>query len=102
MEYLELGCVPTDENCAQVGQEDYRSQALKECRALINQLRRMFGQEPVMAQLKTTGSPHDFGTYYEVWCYFVPGNKPTMDYACRCEAEYPTKWDEEARKELEL
>ena len=42
MEYLNLGAVPYDESCAQVGMEGYRDKAIMECRAYVNQLYRQF------------------------------------------------------------
>ena len=102
MEYLELGCAPSDEKCAQVGQDDYRLQAFRECNALRKQLRRMFGREPEKGALIIKGNPHDFGVYYEVRCYYEVDDVPGKNYAFRCEAEYPTEWDDEARKELGL
>lgn len=41
IEYISLGATPCDEDCAQVGQEDYSTQSKKECQAYINQLWRI-------------------------------------------------------------
>ena len=42
MEYIEIGATPYDEDCAQVGAENYRKDAMKEMNAYINQLNRSF------------------------------------------------------------
>ena len=99
---LDLGSTPSQEDCAQVGREDYHLRARRECRAYINQLRRMFGEEPDGARLSVKSNPHDFGSYLSVVCYFDGDNKAAADYAYHCEAKGPKEWDEEARRELEL
>ena len=42
MDYINIGPTPHDENCAQVGQEDYHIRGRKECAAYCRQLRRMY------------------------------------------------------------
>src|SRR5687768_15243200 len=98
-DYLNIGCSPAGEKCAAVGKMDYPHQAHKECRALINMLRRINGPEPSGAALRVKSFPHDFGQYYEVVCYYDETNKETIDYAFKCE-DLPENWDNEARKEL--
>ena len=96
---LDLGSVPSYEDCAQVGSEGYGQRARRECQAYINQLRRLYGEEPDGARLSMKSNPHDFGTYYSVVCYFDGDNKQAADYAYRCEAGTDT-WDAEALSEL--
>jgi hypothetical protein len=98
---LDLGSAPSHEDCAQVGRDDYAERARCECRVYANQLRRMFGEEPDGARLSVKSSPHDFGSYLSVVCYFDGDNKAAIDYAYRCEAQGPREWDEEARQELQ-
>ncbi|MGE0682965.1 MAG: hypothetical protein AB7P69_18935 [Candidatus Binatia bacterium] len=95
-DYITLGSTPCDEPCAQVGQPNYRKQALKECRRFIELLRRKFGPEPEGAELRIKAFPHDFGTYYEVVCEFDSDLRASVGYALRCEAETPATWEEEA------
>lgn len=99
-EWLDIGSSPPDEDCAQVGSADYSARARRECRAYINQLRRVFGPEPAGAQLGVRSNPHDFGNYLSVVCYYDPQIKQTVDYAFRCESNGPEEWDAEARREL--
>jgi hypothetical protein len=99
MDYLTIGCSPAAEECAQVGREDYHWRSAAECRALVNQLRRVHGEEPPGARLGVKSFPHDFGSYREVVCHFDPENEAAVNYAYACET-LPEEWDAQARKEL--
>jgi len=92
MEWMELGPTPPEEDCAQVGQPDYREKAIPECRRYIDVIRKKLGPEPPGAQLKIKSNPHDFGTYYDVGCYYDEDNKEAMEYAFKCESEGPMTW----------
>jgi len=63
---LSIGSSPANEDCAQVGSDDYNKRARAETRAFVHQLRRVFGTEPEGARLKVKPNQHDFGTYLEV------------------------------------
>lgn len=97
-DYLTIGCSPVEEDCAQVGGENYAETARRECNAFRDQLRRQFGNEPDGARLAVKAFPHDFGTYYEVVCWYE--DEASAEYAFRLEAETPKRWDDEARKVL--
>lgn len=99
-DYLEIGSAPAGEDCSQVGSEGYADKARKECRALINQLRRIVGPESGTAHLSIKSFPHDYGSYYEVVCHFDDDDSAAVEYAFKCERELPENWDEEAKKEL--
>ncbi len=100
-EYIEIGCSPSDEQCAQVGDTGYYVQARKECTAFINQLNRTFGDpKKYNCLLLTKSNNHDFGEYLEVRCYYETTNEISVEYAMRVEREYPNKWDDIALKEL--
>jgi len=99
-DYIEIASVPYDEPCAQVGTENYSKIAHIECNALIGQLRRELGKEVGTADLRIRANPHDFGTYYEVACFYDDLDGEGSNYAYRCEAECPSKWDSIAVKEL--
>lgn len=104
-DFVDLGSTtPPEESCAQVGSReyDYYDRARKEARAYVNQLRRMFGNEPDGARLSVKSHPHDFGNYLTVVCFFDPDDKQAADYAQKCESDGPAEWDEEARTELHL
>ena len=100
-DYIELGSTPYDEDCAQVGEANYRQLARFECQQFIAQLRRLFGPEPDGAELRVKAFSHDFGTYYEVVCYFDDTLPESVDYAFQCEGDNaPANWDDEARQAL--
>ena len=101
-DYMEIASAPYDEPCAQVGADNYSELAHKECNALIGQLRRELGEEPGTARLRIKANPHDFGTYYEVACYYDDEDEEGMAYAFKCESDCPGTWDKIARKELGL
>ena len=90
-EYINIGSSPCEEDCVQVGAQDYVSKSRKECQRFINKIREICGVEPEGAQLATKSFPHDFGTYHEVVCYFDMGT-PSEDYAYHVESYAPTTW----------
>lgn len=98
---ISVGCTPASEDCAQVGSDGYYERAMKECRAYINQLRRVYGEEPDGAKLKIKAFPHDYGSYHEVVCRFNENNEDAAEYAYKLE-EGCDVWDDEAKKELGL
>lgn len=91
------------ESCAQVGSReyDYRDCALKEAKAYMNQIRRVYGPEPEGVRLGTKAHPHDFGSYYTV-CVFHDGSSIARLYAEACDDGRITEWDDDARIELGL
>jgi len=93
-DHLSLGPTPADEPCAALGEPDYEPRAKAECRRFIDLLRETFGPEPPGAFLTVKGFPHDFGTYYEVVCYYEESDEITSsaEYAYRLENEAPTTW----------
>lgn len=106
-EFIFIGCTPHDEICTPAG---YTEPGLKdgqiECKALINQLRRMYGQEPGGCEYFILENHHDFGIYHEAAIFFNcsdPDETDTtdtaFDYASKCEL-IPGKWDAEALQEL--
>lgn len=101
-DYVEISSTPAEEQCASVGDENYRALAHLECRAFIHQLRRQFGKEPGTARLVIGSNPHEMGTYYEVRCTFEDGDEVGMAYAYRCEGDAWSEWDETAKAELHL
>lgn len=98
---LYLGSAPSGEDCAQLGRPEFRRHAGRECRAFIDQLRRLNGREPDGARLYVAENPHDFGVYLSVNCRFDPLLPESVDYAFRCEGDgYPEAWDDQAREDL--
>ncbi len=91
--YFCIGASPHEEDCAQVGQPDYQEKALEECARFIRLLREKFGPEPEGAWLSVKWSPHDFGEYAEVVCYYNTDIPESVEYAQRCEDEMPATWE---------
>jgi hypothetical protein len=92
-DYFSLGQTPSEEDCAQVGQPDYRQKALAECERYIELIRATLGPEPEGAELAIKSFSHDFGTYYEVVIWFEPDDATAVAYAERCEDDAPTTWE---------
>ena len=92
IDYIELGSAPCDENCVQVGEDNYGERSKNECKQFIELIRKTVGQEPEGARLTIKGFEHDFGRYYEVVCKFDDRNETAINYAFKCESESPTKW----------
>jgi hypothetical protein len=103
-DFVDLGgTTPPMEECAQVGSReyDYYDRARKECRAYINQLRRVVGAEPEGARFSIKSHPHDFGNYLTVVVYFDSDNEAARQYAIRCDEGTPKEWDDAAKQELQ-
>lgn len=101
--YIELGSTPSQENCAQVGNNDYANLAQKEMNAYINQLNRLF---PAIKKSKTLSFSikwyeHDFGRYGEVVINYIEGSNEE-DSVYDVDRAIPSHWDDEAKKELGL
>lgn len=92
-DFIEIGSTPAEEDCAQLGEPDYEKKATEEMRRFIELIRKDLGPEPDGAKLAIKWFPHDFGHYGEVVCYFDEDNKKARDYAFKCEAEAPSKWE---------
>lgn len=100
-EYIEIGPTPYNEDCAQVGFEDYRKDALKEMDTYINQLNRVFlDAESKGITFKQKWFDHDFGAYGEVCIYWNPENPIANEYVYIIESDLPGNWDEKAKIEL--
>ena len=99
-DYLYIGSVPIDEDCAPVGAENYRSKAKRECRAFAKQLKRVFPD----GDFRIKEFDHDFGMYLEVVAFFDDENDsdPRKKAAFDAESNTPLVWDEQAREDLHV
>jgi len=93
-EYIEIGPVPANEKCAQVGSDDFYKNCMAECHAFIKAIQKKIVEEPRWARLSIKANPHDFGTYYEVVCYYDDEHPESLEYALKCESEAPSTWAE--------
>ena len=93
---ISIGSAPCEESCVQVNREgDYHEAMRAECRRFLDLIRKKLGPEPEGARLAVKSNPHDFGTYYEVVCYFEDGDEEAREYALLCEGEAPTTWKDD-------
>lgn len=100
MDYISIGSSPCDEDCAQVGTDNYAEKAKKECTAFIHQIERELKDFPNGCYLSIKGFPHDFGTYYEVIVRYDENDEEATSFAYKLEGNSPANWDDEAKKEL--
>lgn len=102
-DYLVIGSTPNDEICTQCGHD--LPKQIMECEALVNQLRRIHGQEPAGCQFFILENHHDAGIYHEVAIFFTDqeedeaGDDTSYNYATDVE-ELPDLWDDAALIEL--
>lgn len=101
MDYITLGGAPPNEDCAQVGSDDYYRRALIECKVYLNLIKRVMGEPPDDARLSIKSFPHEYGTYHEVCVSYKDEDWDSTEYAFRCESDGPANWDEQARRELD-
>jgi hypothetical protein len=95
-EYLELGPVPSNEECYQTGKDDYiliRSEAS----IYKKQLERMFPD----LWFSVKAFDHEFGTYCEVVVYYNPDDEAEVNKVYEVESNLPQNWDLESLKQLE-
>lgn len=96
-DYTTVGPSPYDESCAELGAPGYMGKAHAECRRFIDAIVSKLGPPPRGAQLAVKGFPHEYGTYYEVVCYFDDANETASEYAYACESQAPATWADTAR-----
>lgn len=102
---LDLGCVPAEESCESVGQNEDKAYA--ECQAYVRQLRRMFpepGSRPghyrTSGYFKIKRNPHDFGVYLSVIAVYDDADEDEVKWAFNAENNLPLQWDDAARFDL--
>jgi len=100
-DYVELGTTPNDEECAQVGSDNYNQIARIEASAYVNQLKRLFPNIPAGVEFVLNSKPHDFGSYYDIAIKFLEDNEEAVNYAFNVENNMPANWDEQAKLELQ-
>lgn len=101
IEYIEIAPAPVEEECAQVGEANFRERATVEMDAFINQLYREFpdaSDKGVVFRKKWFN--HDFGGYGYVVAYYEDSSSESADYAFNVEANTPGFWDDEALIEI--
>lgn len=97
---LEIGPVPADEDCEQLGPNYNASKARAECNRFIDLIRKVVGPEPTGARLIVKSNLHDFGTYLEVNVKYDDQNPEAVEYALKVESSAPTAWDAYPNNEI--
>lgn len=103
LDKLEIGPTPPEEECLQVGIDDYAKKGRQQCNVFKKLLERHF---PIPQNLEeivyftVISCPHDFGSYYDVFVKFAGDNEEAVNYAYNVEANTPAYWDEIAKTEL--
>jgi len=93
---IEVGPVPAEEACAQVGDPDYVVRSRCETAVYMRQLQRIFGfPPPEQLTFQRQGFSHDLGRYYEVVACMNRRGESRFD-----ESKLPSTWDHIARAEL--
>ncbi len=87
-----LGPAPAEEECVQLGSDDYDRRARKECREYIAAIIAVCGEPPEGARLKVEAQAHDFGSYYEVVCQYDGNDPAAATYAATCDERAPQRW----------
>jgi len=101
-ETLEIGSTPCNEDCAQVGSDNYASFSKLECQVYIRQLQQQFPrlltEDGIDLIIKSF--PHDFGTYREVCIVFDFDDENAANLAYEIEGNLPEDWTEESKAKL--
>jgi hypothetical protein len=102
IDYLYLGPTPGDENCAQVGDDNFREQCNKEMDVYIAQLKRMYPETANYKGIsfKKHWQQHDFGSYGEVIITYNDEVEEEETLALKVEWNLPRNWDEIAKEEI--
>ena len=99
--WIDIGCTPHGEACAQVGDLDYNSKAQAECAQLVRMMQEI--NPPIEGTCYgVRRNPHDFGSYMEVVAYYDENVNAQEDWAFAAESGVPEIWDDKAREALKL
>ena len=91
-DYLSLETTPCNEDCVQVGSENYMVNARKECKRFIALLEKKFPKSVGMYRIAT--HPHDFGSYLDVEIVYDDENEEQTDIAMEVESNLPENWED--------
>jgi hypothetical protein len=91
---------PHDEECVQIGSDNYSEWSRLEAKCLIRQLLEKVGHSKEGGFLNIKSCDHDFGTYYDIAVYYLLDSADDEQWALEIENAIPEKWDEQSLKEL--
>ena len=102
-DYLNIGPTPCSEDCAQLGEDNFKENATIQMDAFVNQLYRQFPEaESKGVRFTKKWFNHDFGSYGEVVAVYDDENEEAVNYAIMVENNTPELWDSEALKEMSM
>jgi hypothetical protein len=90
MDFIELGPVPCDEPCAQVGDDNFEKDNKSECMRFLRGLVRKHPE----CKFKIKQFKHDFGPYSEVVVCYDSSDAASIDAAYAIQNNTPTTWAE--------
>ena len=92
-DYLTLGPSPSDEDCINVGVDNYHQLAKEECRRFKALLEERFPLPPPLTYFGIKSFPHDFGDYMEVVIYYETEDEESENFAFSVEDNAPNTWE---------
>lgn len=92
--YLPLGSVPYREPATPADDPNYRTNAIRECKAYIQAIRNYLGAEPDNVELKVELVPDDRGGQYEAVVFYDPNNPASVAAARSIERQAPQTWED--------
>ena len=90
MDYVELGPVPCDEDCAQMGTDDFERENKAECLRYMKGLVKKFPD----CKFKVKSFKHEFGSYSEVIAVYNGQDADSIEAAYNVENNLPATWSE--------
>jgi len=99
-----LDSSPAEEDCAQVGSENYLQCAATECNIYKKQLERLFPIPPNLeyeVSFMVKFNRYESGGYYEAVLRYNDANSDAIKFAFEVENNAPGHWDAEAIAELQ-
>ena len=97
MDYLPIGCAPTDEDCVQISRDKpYRDAMEAELKRYKAGLERYFAEQMAgtSVRLRIKWYPHDFGEYGEVEAAYDDKDRASAQVAFLIEGNTPCTWDD--------
>lgn len=90
---------PHDECCAQLGDVDYMNNARVEAHAYINQLLRVYGENPTGTRFEIAQCPYDQQTYIDIKFFCNDEDEQQVTYMIKAVGGC-LHWDDQALQEL--
>lgn len=99
-DYIDLDCVPYDEECIPAGQAG----CARETRTYRDQLWRMlcaeFGEENIRVSVKVALNAHDLADYHSVRVIYNDLDETAVEQAYWLDNNIPAKWDAVAQAKI--